>query len=92
MIDVDLNYFFQQYIFDRKPPVFDYYQDDSTFHYKWSGVHDKFVMPIDILVNKERNRIYPSLQDQTMKIPKHSIIEVLDKEFYIKKSLILEEN
>ena len=49
-------------------------------------------MPMDILVNKERNRIYPTLQDQTMEISKHSFIEVLDKEFYIKKSLILEEN
>ena len=49
--DIDLDYFFQQYLFDRKPPVFDYYQDDSTFHYKWSGVHDTFIMPMNILVN-----------------------------------------
>jgi len=43
---------------------------------------------MDIFVNKERNRIYPSLQFQRIKITKHSLIEVLDKEFYIKKSLI----
>ena len=90
--NIDLDYFFQQYLYDRKPPVFDYYQDDSTFHYKWSGVHDKFIMPMDILVNKKRNRIYPTFQFQTMEIEKHSLIEVLDKEFYIKKSLISEEN
>ncbi len=91
-IDIDLDYFFQQYLFDRKPPIIDFYQDDSTFYYKWSGVHDKFIMPVDILVNKKRNRIYPTLQFQTMKIAKHSLIEVLDKEFYIKKSLVSEEN
>ena len=47
-------------------------------------------MPIDILVNKERNRIYPMRQDQTIKITKHSLIEILDKEFYINISLIPE--
>ena len=91
-VNIDLNYFFQQYLFDRKPPVFDYYQDDSTFYYKWSGVHNKFIMPMDVFVNKEHNRIYPTLQFQRMKITKHSLIEVLDKEFYIKKSLVSEEN
>ena len=43
---------------------------------------------MDILVNKERNRIYPTIQDQTMEITKHSLIEILDSEFYIKKRLI----
>ena len=60
--------------------------------YKWSGVHNKFIMPMDIFVNKERNRIYPSLQFQGINITKHSLIEVLDKEFYIKKSLVPEES
>ena len=32
------------------------------------------------------------LDDQTMEIAKHSLIEVLDKEFYIKISLTSEEN
>ena len=63
----------------------------APFYYKWSGVHDKFIMPMDILVNKERNRIYPTIQDQTIKITKHSLIEILDREFYIKKALILEQ-
>ena len=89
---IDLNYFFQQYLFDRKPPVFDYYQNDSTFNYKWSGVHKKFIMPMDILVNKEHKRIYPSLQFQNLEIDKHSLIEILDKEFYIKKTLVAEKN
>ena len=86
--NIDLNYFFQQYLFDRKPPVFEYFQDDSTLHFKWSGVHNQFKMPIDVLINKKRTRIYPTLQDQTIEIVKHSLIEILDKEFYIKKSLI----
>ena len=87
---MDLDYFFKQYLFNRKPPVFEYFQDDSTFHFKWSGVHENFTMPIDILINKEQSRIHPTLHFQTNKIAKHSLIEILDKEFYIKKIIITE--
>ena len=86
--NMNLDYFFQQYLFDRKPPVFEYVQDDSTFHYKWSGVHDKFIMPLDIMINKDRIRLHPTAQYQSLSIKNHSLIEVLDKEFYIKKNLI----
>ena len=85
---MDLDYFFKQYLFDRRPPVLEYYQDDNTFSYKWSGVHENFTMPIDILINKELKRIYPTLHDQYVGISKHSLIEILDKKFYIKKSLL----
>ena len=64
---------------------------DSTFHYKWFGVHENFTIPIDILINKERKRIYPKLKDQNIEIVKHSLIEALDKEFYIKTSLVPSE-
>ena len=87
-----MDYFFKQYLFDRKPPVFEYHQDDSTLHYKWSGVHDEFIMPMDVMINKKLVRLSPTPNDQTMKIAKHSLIEVLDKEFYIKISHVSEEN
>ena len=82
------DYFFQQYLFDRKPPVFEYHQDDSTFNYKWSGVNNEFKMPVDLLINKERIRLNPTIDRQSIQITKHSLVEILDKEFYIKKSLI----
>ena len=47
-------------------------------------------MPMDIFVNKERNRINSTLQNQTIKNRKYNPIEVLNKEFYIKTSFIPE--
>jgi hypothetical protein len=49
-------------------------------------------MPMDVMINKKLVRLFPTPNDQTIKIAKHSLIEVLDKEFYIKMSLTPEEN
>ena len=91
-VNINLDYFFKQYLFERKPPVFEYYQDDSTFYYKWSGVHDEFIMPMDVVINKKRVRLFPTSEYKTMEVVKHGLIEVLDKEFYIKKYLVSKEN
>ena len=56
--EIDLDYFFQQYLFDRKPPVFDYYQNDSTFHYKWSRSRIQMEQNISTLLQISEDLFY----------------------------------
>jgi aminopeptidase N len=41
-------------------------------------------MPIDILVNGAKKRIFPNKNFQSIDIKKHASIEVMDWKFYVK--------
>ena len=45
-------------------------------------------MPIDLLVNGIEKRVFPNQEFQSFNISKHSTIEVMDWEFYVKPVLI----
>ncbi len=83
MTDSDYSYFFKQYLYDRRPPVFRYSVENEELKYRWEGVVPGFDMPMDIRLNGERLRLYPHENLQTMRIPEHSIVEILDKYFYV---------
>jgi aminopeptidase N len=79
----DYWYFAQQYFYTPNQPIFKYYQTGEEFHYKWDNVNDNFTMPIDLLVNGKKKRIYPKKEYQKFDIKKHSQIEAMDWRFYI---------
>ena len=41
-------------------------------------------MPIDLLVNGKEKRVFPTKDFQSLRIAKHSQIEVMDWKFYVK--------
>ncbi len=80
----DYWYFAEQYLYSPNQPELEYYQTDSSFHYKWNNVNKNFIMPIDILVNGSEKRLIPSKNYQFFPVDKHSQIEVMDWKFYVK--------
>ena len=80
----DYSYFSEQYFYSPNQPELEYYQTDSSFHYKWSNVNDNFIMPIGLLVNGVEKRVEPSKEFQSFDVKQHSSIEVMDWKFYVK--------
>lgn len=83
---LDLWYFAEQYFYSAKQPQLDYYQTDEEFFYKWINTNENFTMPLDLLVNSNVVRVYPTKNYKSFKITKHSQIEVMDWKFYVKKN------
>ncbi|MDC1145421.1 M1 family metallopeptidase [Candidatus Marinimicrobia bacterium] len=81
---VDYSYFSEQYFYTSNQPELEYYQTDSSFHYRWSNVNDNFIMPMGFLVNGIEKRVLPSQEFQSFDIKKHATIEVMDWKFYVK--------
>ncbi len=82
--NTDFSYFSKQYFYSPNQPELEYYQTDSNFYYRWNNAHDNFIMPIDILVNGAKKRIFPNKNFQSIDIKKHASIEVMDWKFYVK--------
>jgi len=85
---LDLWYFAEQYFYTPNQPQLEYYQTNSEFFYRWSNVNDNFIMPIDLLVNGKTIRALPSQEFQSIKITKHSQVEVMDWKFYVEPKKI----
>ena len=80
----DYWYFAQQYFYSPEQPHLVFLQTDSEYLYKWENVNDNFTMPIDLLVNGKEKRVFPTKDFQSLRIAKHSQIEVMDWKFYVK--------
>jgi len=80
---MDYWYFAEQYFYTPHQPILEYYQTNSEFFYKWKDVNENFTMPLDLLVNGAKKRIFPMKEYQSISINKHSQIEVMDWNFYV---------
>ncbi|MFQ6609641.1 MAG: M1 family metallopeptidase [Fidelibacterota bacterium] len=83
MTGIDYTYFFHQYLYDRKPPIFQYSVDGDQFIYQWSGVQSDFHMPIYINVNEKQVWLTPTIESKTAEIPEYATIEIPDRYFYM---------
>ena len=45
-------------------------------------------MPLDLLVNGELVRVSPGMEYQSLKISKHSQVEIMDWKFYVEPVLM----
>jgi len=79
----DLWYFAEQYFYSPNQPELEFYQNDSKFFYRWSNVNDNFQMPLDLIVNGQELRVYPTKEYQELNIKKHALVEVMDWDFYV---------
>ena len=80
-IGIDLRYIFNQYLRDVRIPVFEYKIDENGFNYRWSNTIDNFDMPIDILLNGEKSRLYPKNKWKEYRTKVNTIDT--DRNFYI---------
>ncbi len=80
----NFDYFFNQYMYDNRQPVLEYYQSDGELFHRWNNVISEFNMPIDIIINGKEVRLYPSTNIQKIPIAKGAVIHIKDWEFYIK--------
>jgi Aminopeptidase N len=81
----DFNAFFNQYIFDRRPPVLEFNITDNKLFYRYNGIVDGFTMPINVLVNKEEIRLQPTTSTQELNIPDYATVQIMDWEYLILK-------
>ena len=81
----DFNAFFNQYIFDRRPPVLEFNITDNKLFYRYNGIVDGFTMPINVLVNKEEIRLQPTTNTQELNIPDYATVQIMDWEYLILK-------
>ena len=59
-IKINLKYFFDQYFYDHRVPILEYYQEEENLYYKWTDTVNNFSMPIDVEVNGTEKRILPN--------------------------------
>ena len=80
---IDYWYFAEQYLYTPNQPILKFYQTDMEYFFKWENVLDNFSMPIDLLINGQSKRVYPTKNFQSLNIAKHSQIEIMDWKYYV---------
>ena len=86
-IKINLKYFFDQYFYDHRVPILEYYQEKENLYYKWTDTVNNFSMPIDVEVNGTEKRIYPTKELQVETIKEFSVIHFRDWEFLYDKKM-----
>lgn len=76
---LDLSKIFDQYLRDIRIPVLEYYFKEGLLFYRWTNVVGGFDMPIDVTLDGQRQRLYPT---QLWKEAQGISLEV-DQDFYV---------
>ena len=87
-IDFDLKYVFDQYLRDNRIPTLEYKIQKKKFLYRWSNTIDGFNMPIELIVNNDKIRVYPGndLKEINARVKNLKI----DRDYYINSKDISE--
>jgi aminopeptidase N len=83
---MNLTPIFNQYLRETSIPKLELRKSKKKFEYRWTATNPDFTMPIDIKINGEELRIYPT-NDWTkskQKIKNLEEVEVLTSEFFVK--------
>ena len=78
---LDLTAFFNQYLRDIKIPNLEYSIKNNKLNYRWTNVVENFKMPIEIEIDDQTERIYPTEVWKTIKISSKKIN--IDRNYYI---------
>lgn len=83
---MDLTPIFNQYLYTNKIPVLNYDVTGDYLNYSWSNVNEDFNMPIDIDFEGKKMRLYPTLENQKIKLKKlrKRSFQIYDNQFFIK--------
>lgn len=77
----NLTAFFNQYLRDKRVPVFEYKIGSDTIEYRWTNCIEEFDMPLKIISGKTELWLTPTTQWQTTTISAKDI--KADNDFYI---------
>ena len=80
-IGFDLSSFFDQYLRDVRIPKFEYNITNGILTYRWVDVIQNFTMPIEINVDGENIKLYPTTQKKSIKIESETI--KVNKNYYV---------
>ena len=80
-IGLDLSSFFDQYLRDVRIPKFEYSILNGVLTYRWIEVIQNFTMPIEINVDGENIKLYPTTQKKSIKIESETIN--VNKNYYV---------
>jgi len=78
---LDLTAFFNQYLRDIRIPTLEYSIENNELSYRWINVVENFKMPIEIEIDQEKKKLYPTEEWQKMPINTDQI--VLDRDYYV---------
>ena len=65
--NVDFSKVFDQYLRDIRIPVLEYFSKNGELVYRWTNVVTDFDMPLDVMIDGSKQRIYPSAAWQQVK-------------------------
>ncbi len=77
---IELSKVFDQYLRTTKIPELSLKQKGKKIFYKWDNVVNGFDMPVDVLLDGKKTRLYPT--SKTKKVKVKSLI--VDEDYYIK--------
>jgi aminopeptidase N len=61
----DYNWFFKQYLYNRKAPVLEFYWYNADMYYRWKNTAADFdKLPVQVTLDKETKTIYPGKKIQ----------------------------
>lgn len=83
----DFGKVFEQYLTTTKIPKLILSKEGKKLNYHWENCVANFNMPVDIFINSVETRIYPTTENQTLKIDKKIKLEdisVATNQFFIK--------
>jgi aminopeptidase N len=85
---MNLTPIFNQYLRTTSIPKLELRKSKKKFEYRWTSTNPDFTMPIDIKINGEELRIYPTTDwtKSKQKIKNLDEVEVLTSEFFVKVS------
>jgi aminopeptidase N len=80
---MDLKPIFDQYLRDHRIPVLEYYfSDNQTLNYRWTSCLPNFIMPVDVEINGEKQRIQPKTAWSELKVKTKGEM-MLDPDYYV---------
>jgi len=80
-IGFDLSSFFDQYLRDVRIPKFEYNILNGILTYRWVDVIQNFTMPIEINIDGENIKLYPTTKKKSIKIKSETI--KVNRNYYV---------
>lgn len=84
----DLTEFFNQYLRTTMIPTLEYKIDGKNLKYRWTNIVDKFDMPIEVSINKNKQWLYPKGEWETLTVDENIGSLEIDRDFYVSSKKI----
>ena len=81
--EIDLTEFFNQYLRDIRIPTLEYTINKEELKYRWTNIVDGFDMPIQVIIDKKEQWLFPKAGWKTMPLESENSSLEVDPDFYI---------